>query len=219
MKILYLEDEYALRVSVEEFLFDLGYEVESFNNGDDAFDAAYSKSYNLLVLDVKVPGMDGFEVLKSLRDRDIMTPALFVTSLTEVDNLAIGYELGCCDYIKKPYDLKELQIRVEHALKSECLHAQKGLIDLDEIYKYDTKKFILLEEDKEISLTKTQKRILELLIKNRGSVVGIQEFQKEVWGGDIEPTNIRMGINQLRKKFKNDIIENVRGLGYKIDTK
>jgi DNA-binding response OmpR family regulator len=219
MKILYLEDEYALRVSVEEFLFDLGYEVESFNNGDDAFDAAYSTNYNLLVLDVKVPGMDGFEVLKSLRDRDIMTPALFVTSLTEVDNLAIGYELGCCDYIKKPYDLKELQIRVEHALKSECLHAQKGLIDLDEIYKYDTKKFILLEEDKEISLTKTQKRILELLIKNRGSVVGIQEFQKEVWGGDIEPTNIRMGINQLRKKFKNEIIENVRGLGYKIDTK
>jgi DNA-binding response OmpR family regulator len=219
MKILYLEDEYALRVSVEEFLFDLGYEVESFNNGDDAFDAAYSKSYNLLILDIKVPGMDGFEVLKALRDRDIMTPTLFVTSLTEVDSLATGYELGCCDYIKKPYDLKELQIRVEHALKSECLNAKKELIELDDTYKYDTKRFILLEKEREISLTKTQKRILELLIKNRGSVVGISQFQSEVWGGDIEPTNIRMGINQLRKKFKSEIIENVRGLGYKIDSK
>jgi len=217
VKILFLEDEYALRISVEEFLNDLGLDVDTFENGDAAFDAIYKGSYNLLLLDVKVPGMDGFELLKALRERDIVIPALFITSLTHVDDLVHGYELGCCDYIKKPFDLKELQIRVEHALRSECLHAKKELIRLNDIYAYDTKNFILLEEEKKIELTKTEKRILESLIKHRGSIVSIEAFQEEVWGEDIDPANIRVQINKLRKKLASELIVNVRGLGYKID--
>jgi len=217
VKILFLEDEYALRISVEEFLNDLGLDVDTFENGDAAFDAIYEGSYNLLLLDVKVPGMDGFELLKALRERDIVIPALFITSLTHVDDLVHGYELGCCDYIKKPFDLKELQIRVEHALRSECLHAKKELIRLNDIYAYDTKNFILLEEEKKIELTKTEKRILESLIKHRGSIVSIEAFQEEVWGEDIDPANIRVQINKLRKKLASELIVNVRGLGYKID--
>ncbi len=217
MRILLLEDEYALRVSVEEFLDALGLQVDSFADGDVAFDAAYQGSYDLLLLDVKVPGMDGFEVLKSLRQRDIMIPALFLTSLTHVDDLAKGYELGCCDYIKKPFDLKELQLRVEHALRSECLHAKKKLITLNAIYSYDSKNFVLLEEGEKIELTKTEKRILESLIKHRGSVVGIEAFQMEVWGEAIDPANVRVQINKLKKKLQYDLIVNVRGLGYKIE--
>jgi DNA-binding response OmpR family regulator len=217
MKILFLEDEYALRISVEEFLDDLGLQVDTFENGDDAFDAIYQGSYNLLLLDVKVPGMDGFELLKLLRQQEIMIPALFITSLTHVDDLAKGFELGCCDYIKKPFDLKELQIRLEHALRSECLHAKKELIQLNDIYAYDTKNFLLLESGKKIELAKTEKRILECLIKHRGAVVSIESFQKEVWGDDIDPANIRVQINKLRKKMAHALIINVRGLGYKID--
>ncbi len=217
MKILLLEDEYALRVSVEEFLLDLGLSVDTFDNGNDAFDAAYAKSYNLLLLDVKVPGMSGFELLKTLRQKDIMVPALFVTSLTHIDDLSMGYELGCCDYIKKPFDLKELQIRVEHALRAECLHTNQELIHLDTHYTYDAKNYLLLEDEKTIELTKTEKRILESLIKHRGCVVSIEEFQDEVWGEDIDPANIRVQINKLRKKLQFELILNVRGLGYKID--
>ena len=217
MKILFLEDEYALRVSVEEFLDDLGYSVDVFGNGDDAFDAIYKNSYNLLLLDVKVPGMNGFELLEGLRENNIMIPALFVTSLTHVDNLAQGFKLGCCDYIKKPFDLKELQVRVEHALRTECLHAKKEFIKLNDMYTYDTKNFLLLEEEQKIELTKTEKRILEALIKHRGSVVSIEAFQEEVWGDDIDPANIRVQINKLKKKLKFELIVNVRGLGYKID--
>ena len=217
MKILLLEDEYSLRVSVEEFLNDLGLDVDTFANGDEAFDAIYGGSYNLLLLDVKVPGMDGFSLLKTLREKDIMIPALFMTSLTHVDDLVQGYELGCCDYIKKPFDLKELQIRVKHALRAECLHAQKELIVLNDMYTYDTKNFILLEEEKKIELAKTEKRILESLIKHRGAVVSIEAFQEEVWGEDIDPANIRVQINKLRKKLQHELIVNVRGLGYKID--
>jgi len=217
VKILLLEDEYALRVSVEEFLHDLDLEVDAFENGDEAFDAAYHGHYNLLVLDVKVPGMDGFELLKTLREKDIMIPALFLTSLSHIDDLSKGYTLGCCDYIKKPFDLKELQIRVEHALRSECLHAKKELITLNDIYAYDAKNFILLEEGKKIELTKTEKRILESLISHRAEVVSIEAFQDEVWGEYIDPANIRVQINKLRKKLRSELIINVRGLGYKID--
>ena len=217
MKILFLEDEYALRVSVEEFLNDLGLDVDIFENGDDAFDAIYKGSYDLLLLDVKVPGMDGFTLLKTLRQEEIMTPALFLTSLTQVDDLVQGYKLGCCDYIKKPFDLKELQIRVEHALRVECLHSQQELINLSDIYAYDTKNFLLIQGDEKIELTKTEKRILESLIKHRGSVVSIEAFQEEVWGEYIDPANIRVQINKLRKKLDHELIVNVRGLGYKID--
>jgi len=135
-----------------------------------------------------------------------------------VDNMAHGFELGCCDYIKKPFDLKELQIRLEYALRRECLDAKKGAIILNENYTYDTKNYHLLEEGKVIELTKTEKRILESLIRHRGAVVGIETFQDEVWGEDIDPANIRVQINKLRKKLKNSLIVNIRGLGYKIDT-
>ncbi len=217
MNILVLEDEFALRQSIVEFLEDLGYQTDAYADGNDAMDAVFKRRYDLLLLDVKVPGINGFEFLKSLRSADILTPALFVTSLTEVDNLAEGYDAGCCDYIKKPFDLGELQLRVEHALKRECMQTEEKLIKLNETYAYDTKSFMLIEEGSAIELAKTEKRILETLIKSRGSVVTIEQFQDAVWGEYVDPANIRVQINKLRKKLKTELIINVRGLGYKID--
>ncbi len=218
MKILLLEDEYSLAQSMVEFLRDIGYEVDSYGDGDLAMEGVFSNRYDLMLLDVKVPGINGFDFLKLLRDSDVQTPAIFITSLSDVDNLAKGYDIGCCDYIKKPFDLKELQIRVEHALKRECLQSHKKLIKLNDTYSYDTQKFLLLKDGKDIELAKTQKRILECLIKHRGSVVSIEQFHYEVWGEYVDPANVRVQINKLRKNFNQDLIINVRGLGYKIDT-
>ena len=218
MKILLLEDEYSLAQSMVEFLRDIGYEVDSYGDGDLAMEGVFAIRYDLLLLDVKVPGISGFDFLKYLRDSEVFTPAIFITSLNNVDDLVKGYDIGCCDYIKKPFDLKELQIRVEHALKRECLQSQNNLIKLNDIYSYDAKKFLLLENGKNIELLKTQKRILECLIKHRGSVVSIEQFHDEVWGEYVDPANVRVQINKLRKKFDQELIINVRGLGYKIDT-
>ncbi len=218
MKILLLEDEYSLAQSMVEFLEEIGYEVDSYGDGNLAMEGVFSSRYDLMLLDVKVPGMSGFDFLKLLRDSDILIPAIFITSLSDVDNLVKGYDIGCCDYIKKPFDLKELQIRVEHALKRECLQSQKSVINLNDTYSYDAKKFLLLENGKNIELAKTQKRILECLIKHRGSVVSIEQFHAEVWGEYVDPANVRVQINKLRKKFNQELIINVRGLGYKIDT-
>jgi DNA-binding response OmpR family regulator len=217
-KILLLEDEYSLRESVREYLEDSGFGVDACESGEEAMEALYRERYGLLLLDVQVPGINGFELLSELRKSGDKTPAIFITSLTNIENLTKGYEIGCSDYIKKPFELKELQIRLEHALKTECFHSQNDEITLGGRYRYDLKHFVLRDGEEEIALSKTEKRILETLLKHRGSVVSIEQFQDEVWGEYMDPANIRVQINKLRKKIRDEIIRNVRGLGYKIDT-
>ncbi len=217
MNIVLLEDEFGLRESIQEFLEDLGYCVDAFENGDAVIEALFCKSYQLMLLDVQVPGINGFDLLSMLRESGNKIPAIFITSLTNIENLTKGFALGCSDYIKKPFELKELQIRVEHALKTQCFHTEVDMIELSSRYCYDVKKFVLLDDTREIELSKTEKRILETLIKHRGAVVSIEQFQDEVWGEYVDPANIRVQINKLRKKMDEEIIANVRGLGYKLD--
>lgn len=218
MKILILEDERILAVSMREFLEDSGYEVECFAHSDEAYDAIYDKVYDLLLLDVKVPGeKNGFEMLKELRQDGNKTPAIFITSLTSIDDLSRGYECGACDYIRKPFDLAELKLRVEQVMKLQCFASSDESIDLPSGYKYDVKKMKLTLNDESILLAKTETKILELLIKQRGSVVSFEMFWEEVWGEWIDPANIRVQVGNLRKKLEKDFIKNVRGIGYSID--
>jgi len=219
MKILILEDERILAVSMQEFLEDCGYEVDIYSSSDMAFDAIYEKKYDLLLLDVKVSGKEnGFELLRSLRKSNIMTPAIFITSLNNIEDLTKGYACGGCDYIRKPFDLAELRLRVEQAIKLHCFKSSAVSIKLPFGYSYDSKKMKLYTENNiSIELGKTEKKILELLIKNRGLAVTYEMFWEEVWEEWIEPTNIRVQVGNLRKKLKKDFIKNVRGVGYSID--
>jgi len=216
MRILLLEDEYSLRISVEEFLTDLGYEVDGFMDGLEAYEAVYDKVYDILILDVNVPSLTGFELLKKLRLDDNQTPAIFLTSLTEIDNLKEGYKRGCCDYIRKPFDLEELELRIDQAL-ANIFKDNSSVIDIGSDISYDMKKSILMHNDKEIILRKIEQDILEVLIKNKNALVSTQMFQDEVWGEYVEPATIRVQLNNLRKKLPDNIIQNRRGLGYIIE--
>ncbi len=218
MKILILEDESILALSMREFLEDCGYEVNCFSHSEEAYDTIYDTAYDLLLLDVKVPGeKNGFEMLKLLRADGNKTPAIFVTSLTDIDDLSRGYDCGACDYIRKPFDLAELKLRVEQVMKLQCFSSTDESIELPLGYSYDVKKMKLSFEDEDIMLTKTEAKILELLIKQRGNVVSYEMFWEEVWGEWIDPTNIRVQVGTLRKKLKQDFIKNIRGVGYSID--
>ncbi len=216
MKVLLLEDEYSLRISVEEFLSDIGYEVDGFMDGLEAYDAVYDKSYDILLLDVNVPSLNGFELLRKLREDNVTIPAIFLTSMTEMDDLKEGYKRGCCDYIRKPFDLEELELRIDQALASH-LHNDGSLVELGCNLMYDLKKSKLTQDDEEIVLRKTEKDLLEVLIKNKNSIVSTQMFQDEVWGEYVEPATIRVQLNNLKKKLPEDIIQNRRGLGYIIE--
>ncbi len=213
MKVLLLEDEYMLRVSITEFLEDLGFEVDGFSNGEKAYDAIYETHYDLYLLDVNVPGMDGFALLRTLRKEENKTPAIFLTSMVNVSDLQEGYQSGCCDYIRKPFDLTELQLRIMHALKSHY-HEGENQIDFGNGLVYDTENFTLTHNGQSISLSKTEKEIFGVLLRHAGQVVSVETFQDEIWGEYVDPANIRVQINNLRKKLPADFIQNRRGLGY-----
>lgn len=216
MKILLLEDEYSLRISIEEFLTDIGYEVDGFTDGLEAYDAIYDKAYDILLLDVNVPSLNGFELLKKLRLDNKKVPAIFLTSMTDMDDLKEGYKRGCCDYIRKPFDLEELELRIDQALAS-FMQDNSSVVNIGCDIVYDMKKSKLTLNDEEIVLRKTEQDILEVLIKNKNIVVSTQMFQDEVWGEYVEPATIRVQLNNLRKKLPEGVIENRRGLGYIIE--
>ncbi len=216
MKILLLEDEYSLRISIEEFLTDLGYEVDGFMDGLEAHDGVYDKSYDILLLDVNVPTLNGFEMLKKLRENNIVTPAIFLTSMTDMQNLKEGYKHGCCDYIRKPFDLEELELRIDQAIASFA-GDDSSQVNIGYNIIYDTKRSKLMHGDKEIILRKTEKDILETLLKHKSIVVSTQMLQDEVWGEYVEPATIRVQLNNLRKKLPENLIQNRRGLGYIIE--
>jgi len=216
MRILLLEDEYTLRISVAEFLSDIGYEVDEFMDGLDAYDAIYEKTYDLLLLDINVPSLSGLELLRKLRQDGQVVPAIFLTSMTDMNDLKEGYKRGCCDYIRKPFDLEELELRIDQAIKSYS-EDSSTLINIGCDIVYDTKKSKLTINNEEVVLRKTEKDLLEVLIKNKNAVVSTQMFQDEVWGEYVEPATIRVQLNNLKKKLPDSLIQNRRGLGYIIE--
>ena len=216
MKILLLEDEYSLRISIKEFLEELDFIVDCFSIGDDAFDAIYETHYDVLLLDVNVPGMNGFELLKTVRNEGVKIPAIFMTSRTQMQDFEEGYKAGCCDYIRKPFDLVELQLRITQVCKSFYFENTNEL-DLGEGLLYDTEKHKLNYQNKEVVLSKTEHDILEVLLRYEDQAVSIITFQDEIWGEYVDPANIRVQINNLRKKLPVDIIKNRRGVGYIIE--
>ena len=165
MKILLLEDEYSLRISITEFLEDIGYEVDGFMNGEEAYNAVYDKHYDLLLLDVNVPLLNGFDLLQKLRKEGNKTSAIFLTSMVDLDNLKEGYKRGCCDYIRKPFNLEELELRVSQVFSK--LYEASDNIELGCDIQYDLKSSKLTHDTQEIVLRKTEKEILEVLIKHK----------------------------------------------------
>ena len=180
MKILLLEDEYSLRISIEEFLTDIGYEVDGFTDGLEAYDAIYEKTYDLLLLDINVPSLNGLELLRKLRADSLKMPAIFLTSMTDMQDLKEGYKRGCCDYIRKPFDLEELELRIEQALASFA-GDESSLVNISCDISYDMKKSKLTVENEEVVLRKTEQDILEVLLKHKNAVVSTEMLQDEVW--------------------------------------
>ncbi len=218
MKILLLEDDYLYQVSIKEFLEDMGFEVDAFDNGDDAFNSLFEKYYDLLLLDVRVPGMNGFEVVENLRKQNITTPVIILTSLTDINSLSQGYELGCNDYLKKPFDLLELKYRIEQLVKSSCYGSSENIIELAGSFSFDIKEDILYLDKEIIDLSQKEKELVSMLIQNRGVYLSIEKLHENIWDNkEISYADIRMCIKRIRDKTSKDFIKNKRFVGYKID--
>jgi len=220
MKILLLEDEIDYKETVHEYLESLGYSVDSFENGNEALDAIYENSYNLLLLDIRVPGISGYDIVKTIRNDGNEIPIIFLTSLTDIDNLSIGYELGCNDYIRKPFAAKELKYRVEQTLKLFYFHTNSESIELQDGYSYQIKTQQIFFDNQAVLLTPKEKKVFNYLIKKIDEFVPTKLLWEDVWEQKmVTEADIRMCIKKIRNKTSNNIIISHKGLGYKIDRK
>lgn len=218
MKILLLEDDYSYRTSIKEYLLSLEYEIDDFENGKDALNAIFENTYDLLLMDIIVPDITGYEILKEVRKSEIEVPIILVTSLTDVDDLSIGYELGCNDYIRKPFSLKELKYRITQAINSFHFKSNTNKIRLTGDYVFDLDNCELTLEKQYIKLTNIEQKIIDFLIRRRGQFCTTQDMVTSIWDDDfISDADLRMHIKRIRDKTLKGLIVNSRGLGYKIE--
>ncbi len=216
-RVLLLEDDVILNETITEFLEDNGYDVVSVDDGYDAMDKAYEDNFDILLLDVKVPSISGFDLLDELRNKGVKTPAIFITSLNSIDDLTKGYDSGCDDYIKKPFVLKELLIRIEALIKRDFFHTKNNLIEIDENIKYDIDANALFVDNKEVSLNKKESKLLKLFLQNSNQVLSHERIYDSLWSFDesYSESALRTYIKNLRKILGKEKIVSLKKQGYK----
>ncbi|WP_295055691.1 response regulator transcription factor [Sulfuricurvum sp.] len=216
MKILLLEDEQMLSEAIHEYLLSLGHSVTLFFDGSEALAALKNETFDLLVLDINVPGIDGLDLLEQLHELKIRPPSIYISALVDIEGISRAYDLGCYDYLKKPFHLKELALRIDKVMQS-CTIPQNHL-RLSKSYAYDASTSTLMCDNVTQTLTKRQLQIIDLLARNRGRVVDFDQFRSYVWDEEyVDNATIRAEVSRLKKSLKEDFIQNIRALGYMID--
>jgi DNA-binding response OmpR family regulator len=218
LKILLLEDDSSISDIVSEFLEECGYDVACVYDGDEAVDKAYEEHFDAFIFDVKVPSKNGFSVLKELREKKQEVPAIFITSLSSIDDLSNGYSSGCDDYLKKPFELKELQLRLQKLIKKSFSLNNDDKIILNENWSFTPSSGKLIGVNTEQFLTKKETKILNTLISHKGKMVLHEQIINEAWEYNEEATeeSLRTYIKKLRKILGKEMILNIRKQGYMI---
>lgn len=210
MKILLLEDNARLNNTIVKRLTLKGFEVEAFEDGLEALENAYD-GYDCFILDINVPSIDGINILKELRQTYHDTPMLIISSNIDLDTIKDAYESGCDDYLKKPFFIDELELKIEKLCKLD----QKLLKICDE-YHYDLTKRELLHHNERVKLTKKESLLFHLLVTNANKIVSFDHISNYVWQGDIATTDsIRTLVMRLRKKIPKEQLETLIDFGYR----
>jgi OmpR-family two-component system manganese-sensing response regulator len=201
---------------IKEYLEENGYDVKLATDGEEAFDMAYEEKFDIFLLDVKVPLMNGFDLLSKLRREGNETPAIFLTSLNGIEDLSRAFEAGCDDYLKKPFELKELLLRVKSISKRVFYHKADEKISIGNGVYFDLDSNRIQRDGETIHLSKKESLILKLLLRHRGKIVTPQMIFENAWDYEDEPSemSLRTYIKNIRKTIGKELIENTRGQGY-----
>ena len=218
-RILVVEDDQYIADLLKQILEKEGYIVRTASNGAEGLFMASSNSFDLIVLDVMLPELDGFNVCSALRDRGINVPVLMLTVKDSVDDKVEGLSRGADDYLTKPFSIEELLARVKALLRR--FKGYKSVLKVADL-ELDPVSRKVRRAGIEIELSPKEFDILELLVRNMGKVIGERVILKEVWGLDFTKSNIlRVYMHHLRQKvdrgFDKKLIRTVRGVGYMID--
>lgn len=208
LKILLLEDDTILAQTMVQILKQENYDVTLVNDGEEVLEATYDAKYDLYLFDINVPLLNGKETLKLLREAQDHTPTFFITALIDIKSTLEGFDCGCDDYIKKPFDIDELLARVKATLKRRNPTISYKDITFDLLEKRVTK------EDKEIALGNVEKDVFSLLIRNIGRTIEKDTFFEYM--NKPSDTALRVLISKL-KKILDLNITNTKGIGYKLE--
>ena len=214
--IMLLEDDLQLSDTVKAFLSHKGYEVISVYDGMQAEEVVYEKHIDLMLLDVKVPGQDGFTLLQKLRETKRDIPAIFITSLNSVEDVEKGFGLGCDDYIRKPFALKELLVRVESLLRrSYGSHEEKIVLGDDLVF--DLKELQLYQNSRHIPLKNKECKLLALFLRHSDKLLEYETIYDALWEYSEVPSpgSLRTYIKTLRQILGKERIETVKNIGYR----
>lgn len=220
MRILIIEDETNLCNSIAEGLRMDGYEVDSCQDGLDALELCEAEHYDLILLDLNLPGMDGMEVLRRLRKEDEETRVLILSARGQIRDKVRGLDAGANDYLTKPFHFEELEVRVRSLTRRKFI--QKDVcLQCGEI-SFDTKARTAVAKGQSLSLTRKEAGLLEYLLLHQGQVISQEEMLEHLWDNSVNSfsNSIRVHISSLRKKLRTalgyDPIQNKIGQGYMI---
>lgn len=223
MKLLIVEDEQNLCEMMAKSLRLCGYEVDTCYDGDDASDFIGCESYDLIVLDLNLPGTDGMQLLRDIRSSDQETKILILSARSSIVDKVAGLDEGANDYLCKPFHLEELEARIRSLTRRQFIQNDICLKAGD--LSFDVKSQTAFACESPITLTRKEKGILEYLMLNQGRPIRQEELIEHVWDGSVDPfsNSIRVHISSLRKKLRAslnyDPIRNRIGEGYEIGGK
>ncbi len=220
MKVLLVEDDLKIASFVKKGLKEQGFTVDSCENGDDGYALASSQAYDVLLLDIMLPGRDGLSVLRGLREKKNSVPVILITARSALQERVEGLNLGADDYLSKPFFLEELLARI-HAVTRRVSGKQLSMMQAGPLTVNLITREALMNR-KKIDLTAREFSLLELLLRTPGRVFTRTQILEHVWGYDFDPqTNVvDVYVRRLRSKIKPEgcapLIETVRGVGYRL---
>lgn len=210
MKIFLLEDDYSLNESIKEIIELENHTIDNFYDGEVAFNN-FSNDYDLFILDINVPNIKGLELLKIIKNTNFRTKVIIISANININLIKEAYDLGCDDYLKKPFDLEELVLKINrYEQKSKLLYLDKNII-------FNLSRKELTINNKNIELTRNEKNLLYLLANNLGSKINYDQIENFVYEGEVKTSDsIGSLMKRLRKKLPKDLILNSLDEGYYI---
>jgi two-component system OmpR family response regulator len=228
-KILLVEDDPNLSLVLQDYLEMMNYDITLCRNGKEGLQIFRSGQYNLCILDIMMPVMDGFTLAEEIKKINESIPIVFLTAKSLKEDRIRGFRLGCDDYIMKPFSTEELSLRIQAILKRCMTQANNALKEEEPFYQignytFDHKNMILRLDDKDRVLTRKENALLKLLYENRNQLLTREIALKSVWGNDdyFIGRSMDVFIAKLRKYLKDDpsiYITNVHGTGFKLEMK
>ena len=211
MKIFLVEDDSDLNTIIYDIFCSLGYEVASYKDGKEAFNNIINE-YDLYIIDLNLPNVNGIELVKHIKNKFKNANIFVISADNNIETILKAYDIGCSDYIKKPFDIREIIAKIEHTLQ-----VQPKNIKLKDCCEYNKIEKKIIYDDKSVQLTNKEALLLEILLDNANKSISNQKIEAHVWGDNFGNGYVKQLVSKVRNKLPCDIIKNQVLNGYKIE--